>query len=73
MGDQKYAEKPDPTVTVLLDQGHQLQEEYRDVLDRRTAVRDSLRMLAAGGHATKEQADLIAEMFPPRGSKAKAA
>lgn len=68
MGTPKYAEKADPAVTVLLDQAHQTQEEYRDILDRRSILRDSLRSFVAGGKATKEQAADIEELYPPRGN-----
>ena len=68
---QKFAKEPDPTLTRLIDEGHKIQEEYSDLLERREAVRDSSRALVAAGIATKEQAATVEEMFPKRTRKPK--
>lgn len=66
MAEAKYASKNDPAVAGLIDTGHSLQEEYQDLLDRRDINREGLRALVAAGMASKEQAAMIDELYPPR-------
>lgn len=67
----KFAKEPDPTITRLIDEGHTIQEEYASLLERRENVRESLRALVGAGMATKEQAQLVDELFPRRNRKTK--
>ena len=66
MADQKFATKDNPAVQALIDEGHKLQEEYRDVLDRKDINREGARALVSAGMASKDQAKAIEELYPPR-------
>lgn len=66
MADGKFAKKDDPAVAALIDEGHRLTEEYRDVLDRKDINREGLRALVSAGMASEAQAQTVQELYPPR-------
>lgn len=67
-GTGKPDKDPDPTVARLIDEAHQIQEQYADLMDRRDNTRTALRALS--GSANDEQKAQIVELYPPRERKA---
>lgn len=56
-----------PTMTqVLIDKGHELQEEYAAILSQRAANRRSLKDLDLQGLLSEEEAVAMEELYPPR-------
>jgi hypothetical protein len=66
---ERFAEEADPTAERLINEAFSVNEEYRDILERKGAIRDSLRALAKSGVVSKEQASEIEDLFPPRQKK----
>lgn len=59
-----------PTMTqVLIDKGHELQEEYDGILQMRAANRRSLKDLAVQGLLNEEELATVDELYPPRERK----
>jgi hypothetical protein len=51
---------------ILIDKAHELEEQYREILEKRAANRRSLRDLDAQELLTAEQSALVEELYPQR-------
>jgi hypothetical protein len=59
-----------PTMTqVLIDKGHEMQEEYENLLRKRAANRRSLKDLAEQELLNDDELAAVEELYPPRERK----
>lgn len=59
-----------PTMTqVLIDKGHEMQEEYENLLRKRAANRRSLKDLAEQELLSEDELAIVDELYPPRERK----